>query len=382
LLRKLKLVRGPVLLHVLTVKGKGYRYAEEDSPRFHGIGAFDKTTGSSDKKATGRTFSAVFGETVVELGRQHSNIVAVSAAMTDGTGLTEFSQEFPQRFFDVGIAEQHAVTFAAGLASQRKRPIVAIYSTFLQRAFDQIVHDVALQKLPVVFAIDRGGVVGEDGPTHHGCFDLSYLRHIPNLITVAPKDENELVRMLHTAVRYTKGPMAIRYPRSACFGVPIDRQPRVLDIGRGELLKQGRDVVIFAVGSMVWPSLEAARLLEERRISTMVINARFIAPPDAELFSWAVREVGAVVTVEENSLAGGFGSAVLEVLERRRLMDHPVLRIGVPHRFVEHGDRKTLLAQLGLDAPSIAARIESWLRTRKERHVPVYSEDNRSLRER
>jgi len=381
LMRKLRMVRGPVLMHVLTVKGKGYRFAEENSSKFHGIGAFDKTTGSCNGLTGGVSFSEVFGRTAVELARQHSNVVAVTAAMTDGTGLKEFAREFPRRFFDVGIAEQHAVTFAAGMAAMRKRPIVAIYSTFLQRAYDQIIHDVAIQRLPVVFAIDRAGIVGEDGPTHHGSFDISYLRCVPNLVSMAPKDGDELVRMLYTAMRYTKGPVAIRYPRASCPGVFLGGHPRVLEIGRGEILKQGTDVALIAIGSMVTVALEAARSLEEKSISAAAVNARFISPLDEELIQWAARGTGRVVTLEENSLEGGFGSAVLEAMERRGINDCRVLRIGIPDRFVEQGSRKALLCELGLDAASVVHRVTSWLQGRKEENVAAGSKDSRGFRE-
>ena len=289
-LKNVKELKGPVLVHVVTRKGKGYRFAEEEPSRFHGIGPFDMETGSTiaDKTAP-PSYTEVFGRTVLELARQDDRIVAVTAAMCQGTGLERFSKELPGRFFDVGIAEQHGVTFAAGLATQGMLPIVAIYSTFLQRGYDQVLHDVCLQNLPVVFSMDRGGLVGDDGPTHHGVFDLSYMRHIPNMIVMAPKDENELRHMLKTAVG-CNSPVALRYPRGKGEGAPLDDELRTIEIGRAEVLTEGADVAIFAIGSTVYPALNAAAALRRNGIETTVINARFVKPLDEALLCSTARE--------------------------------------------------------------------------------------------
>jgi 1-deoxy-D-xylulose-5-phosphate synthase len=351
---------GPQLVHVVTKKGKGYAHAEKDASKFHGIGSFDKKTGILEKSSDFPSYTQVFGQTVVELAQKHENLVAITAAMPDGTGLTLFRDRFPDRFFDVGIAEQHAVTFAAGLSRVGLKPVVAIYSTFLQRAYDQIVHDVALQNLNVAFAIDRGGVVGEDGPTHHGAFDLGYLRQIPNLVVMAPKDENELRHMLATMVEYKEGPIAVRYPRDYGYGVDLDSRLKALDIGKAEVILRGRDVALVAIGSMVMPCREAAAELEKQGIDCWVINARFVKPMDVKLLSDVASSVRLMVTVEENAVAGGFGSAVSERLSSQGITT-PLTMIGIPDKFMPHAARHDLLADAGLSPEAIVKAVNHTL---------------------
>ncbi|CAG0992675.1 partial 1-deoxy-D-xylulose-5-phosphate synthase, partial [Geobacteraceae bacterium] len=354
-------IEGPVLVHVMTTKGKGYQPAEENPDVFHGVGPFDVATGkTTGGKPGAASYTGVFGATLVKLAEEDEKIIAITAAMPDGTGLTPFAKRFPERFFDVGIAEQHAMTFAAGLAADGFRPVAAIYSTFLQRAYDQIFHDVCLQKLPVTMALDRGGLVGDDGPTHHGTFDLSYLRHLPEMTLMAPKDENELQHMLKTAV-YAGRPVALRYPRGAGYGLALDQDLQTLEIGRGELLAQGDDLAIVAIGSTVYPALEAAKLLESRGIRATVVNARFVKPLDRDLILGAARRTGCIVTVEENALQGGFGSAVLELLADEGMTTIRVKRIGIPDRYIEQGPQAQLRQDLGLDGAGIAATVEAFL---------------------
>ena len=341
----------PVLIHAITKKGKGYSPAEKSPWIFHGVGPFDIETGSQISSAN-PTYSEIFGSYLVKLAREDSRIVAITAAMTEGTGLSEFAKTFPSRFYDVGIAESHAVTFAAGLASQGLKPVVAIYSTFLQRAYDEIVHDVCLQNLPVIFAIDRAGIVGEDGPTHNGAFDISYLRHIPNIVIMAPKDENELGRMLKTAISHN-GPVAIRYPRGAVSKIPTDMELKKLTIGESEILKDGRDILIIAIGSAVQPAKHASELLNEMGISACVINARFAKPIDASLIGNLAKEIKCVLTVEENVVQGGFGSAVLEHLSEMDIDGLKIKMLGLPDKFIEHGPQNLLRKILGLDAEKI-----------------------------
>ncbi|WP_224958285.1 1-deoxy-D-xylulose-5-phosphate synthase [Geomonas subterranea] len=345
-----------VLIHVLTRKGKGYPPAEANPSLFHGVGPFDVKTGKVLKgKGGAASYTGVFGETVKRLAQEDERIVAITAAMPDGTGLTPFAREFPERFFDVGIAEQHAVTFAAGLAAQGFKPVIALYSSFLQRGFDQLCHDVCLQDLPVVFAIDRAGVVGSDGPTHHGVFDLSYLRVIPGLTVMAPKDENELQHMLATALSLD-GPAALRYPRGNGLGVPMDQILTPLPIGRGERLKEGKEGAIIALGTMVEPSREAAAALSLEGIEVAVMNARFVKPLDAGLILELAR-TGLLVTVEDNVIQGGFGTAVLELLEEHGMTGVRVVRLGYPDSFVEQGEQADLKAAYGLDAAGIARSV-------------------------
>ncbi|NMC72766.1 MAG: 1-deoxy-D-xylulose-5-phosphate synthase [Geobacteraceae bacterium] len=359
--RNCRTAEGPVLIHVMTTKGKGYPPAEQTPDLFHGVGPFDVKTGAVlAAKGGPSSYTAIFGRTMVKLAEEDDRIIAVTAAMPDGTGLTPFAKAFPDRFFDVGIAEQHALTFAAGLAAEGFRPVAAIYSTFAQRAYDQIFHDICLQKLPVTIALDRGGLVGDDGPTHHGVFDLSYLRHLPEMTVMAPKDENELQHMLKTAVNSGR-PIALRYPRGAGYGVPLDDTVKTMEIGTGELLVEGDDLAVIAVGSTVYPALEASRILAGKGVRAAVINARFVKPLDRELILSAAERTGALLTVEENALAGGFGSAILELLESARLFHVKVKRIGIPDRFIEHGSQTQLRADLGLDAAGIAASAEAVL---------------------
>jgi 1-deoxy-D-xylulose-5-phosphate synthase len=348
-----KNLKGPILVHVLTTKGKGYEPAETDPTGFHGLGKFDPDTGEPKKSVSEvPSYTEVFGDTLVRLARQDPKIVAITAAMPDGTGLVDFRQEFPTRFFDVGICEQHAVTFAGGLALEGMRPVATIYSTFLQRAYDQVLHDICIQKLPVVLALDRAGIVGEDGETHQGLFDLSYLRHLPNLVLMAPKDENELRDLLFTAVEHP-GPIAIRYPRGRGVGVAFSSTLSKVPIGKAEVLREGRDLLILALGASVFPALAAARELEKQGFTATVVNARFIKPLDEALILNLAAQHGRVLTVEENVIAGGFGSAVLELLADRDLFGIPVKRLGIPDVFVEHGSQDILRKKYELDAAGI-----------------------------
>ena len=352
---------GPVLIHVMTKKGKGYLPAEHEPARFHGIGPFDLATGASHEAKGGpASYTGVFGRTLVELAEHDPRIVAVTAAMPEGTGLQNFAERYPARFFDVGIAEQHAVTFAAGMAAHGLRPVVAIYSTFLQRAYDSVIHDVCLQKLPVIFALDRGGLVGADGPTHHGAFDLSFLRPIPNLTVMAPRDEHELRRALVTALGQD-GPFALRYPRGAGLGIDLGQPVESLAIGRGEKLRDGGDGVLCAVGSGVVTALAAATLLAEAGLELAVVDARFVKPLDDELLGSEAVRTARVITLEENALQGGFGSAVLECLAERGI-NVPVLRLGLPDQFIEQGSQSELRQRYGLDPAGVAASIQGFMR--------------------
>jgi len=342
-------VEGPVLVHVITKKGKGFAPAEKDPTRFHGTGPFDKTTGAP-KNGNKETYTSIFGKTIVKLAEKNDKVIGITAAMIDGTGLEEFAKKFPNRFFDVGIAEEHAVEFAAGLAISGFRPVVAIYSSFLQRSFDEIIHDVCLQKLPVIFCLDRAGVVGEDGPTHHGLFDIAYLRLIPDMVVMAPKDENEFQHMLYTAANFN-GPIAVRYPRGSGPGAKLDEELKTVEIGKGEVVHDGQGTVIVAIGSMVYPSIEAAKQLGNAK----VINARFAKPLDKDLILNAARSANKIVTVEEGVLDGGFGSAVLELLSEEGV-NKPVERIGFPSKFIEQGKRQELLESYGLTAEGIKKR--------------------------
>jgi len=357
----LKNVEGPVLVHALTVKGKGYEPAESDPAHFHGVGSFEISTGSPRKAASAPppNFTEIFGQTMVDLGRKDRKLFAITAAMPEGTGLNRFSEMFPDRFVDVGIAEQHAVTFAAGLATEGFKPVVAIYSTFLQRAFDQIIHDVCLSNLPVIFCIDRGGLVGEDGQTHHGQFDITYLRSLPNMTVMAPKDENELRHMIFTALNHT-GPVAIRYPRGRGLGVPLDPDYKIIPIGESELLKEGKDLTLIALGSMVSPCLEAAAEMEKEGLSATVVNCRFVKPLDKRLADYS-KKTGKVLVVEENIQQGGLGSAVLELFSDMGIREVTVKRLGLPDSFVEHGPVEVLREKLGLDKAGIMKAAKSLL---------------------
>ncbi len=356
-LRNVKAMERPVLVHVITKKGKGYRFAEEEPSRFHGVGPFDIATGetvTSDNSIP--SYMEVFGRVMVQLARENPSIVAITAAMTGGTGLEQFAKDIPERFYDVGIAEQHGVTFAAGLATEGFIPVVAIYSTFLQRAYDQVIHDVCLQNLPVVFALDRGGIVGDDGPTHHGLFDYSYLRVIPNIVVMAPKDENELQHMLKTAVE-CGGPVSIRYPRGGGVGVSLDRTLESIEIGKAQIVREGKDVAVIAIGSTVYPSLEAAQKLVDENIQVTVVNSRFVKPLDRTLLCEVASSFKKVITVEENALMGGFGSAVLELFEEAGITDVTIKRLGIGDEFVEHGTQAQLRKKHGIDAEGIASAI-------------------------
>jgi 1-deoxy-D-xylulose-5-phosphate synthase len=346
---------GPVLIHAVTKKGKGYEPAEKNPGMFHGIGPFNIETGEPHP-STRTSYSEVFGNCLAGLAKEDDRIVAITAAMTEGTGLASFVNAFPKRFYDVGIAEGHAATFAAGLASEGLRPVVAIYSTFLQRAYDEIIHDICLQKLPVVFAVDRAGIVGEDGPTHNGAFDLSYLRHIPNIIVMAPKDGYELRCMIKTALLFNS-PTAIRYPRGTAINVREDMEPTPLPIGKALLEREGEDALILAVGSTVLPALEAAEKLKESGLSVSVVNARFVKPLDTEMITGLAKQIKTVVTVEENAAAGGFGSAVAEELLNHHIEGLRIHMIALPDSFLEQGSQGILRKNHGLDADGIAAEV-------------------------
>ncbi len=354
ILENIKDVTKPVLLHVTTTKGKGYLPAEKNPVYFHGVGCFEVETGNSKSQTSSTpTYTKVFGNTMVKLASDNAKIVAVTAAMPEGTGLAEFSKTYPARFYDVGIAEQHGVTFAAGIATEGFKPVVAIYSTFLQRGYDQVLHDVCLEALPVVFALDRGGIVGEDGPTHHGLFDFSFLRSLPNMIVMAPKDENELCRMLVTAINHN-GPIAFRYPRGQGVGCKLDENPKPLSMGKGEILTKGEDILILSIGSSVSESLKAYDILLAEGIHATVVNARFVKPLDTDLINSLAKKIPRIITVEEHMRQGGFGSAVLECLADHDVKGVCLERIGVKDSFVEHGPQDILRKLCGLDAQSIA----------------------------
>ena len=361
-------LKGPRLIHVVTKKGKGFQAAERSPSTFHGVGPFDPENGTVRAGKGGpASYTGVFGQTLIGMAERDERVVAITAAMPDGTGLSPFATRFPGRFFDVGIAEQHAVTFAAGLAAQGMRPVVALYSTFLQRAYDNVLHDVCLQNLPVTFAMDRGGLVGADGPTHHGVFDLSYLRHIPNLTFAVPRDEVQLQRLMATALQ-TDGPFAYRYPRGNGVGLELAAEPQPLPIGRGETLRSGRDGVIFALGTMVAPALLAAETLAREGLELTVIDPCFVKPLDARLLLAAAQHSGKVVTIEENALQGGFGSAVLELLADAGSLVS-TLRLGLPDHFVEQGTQAELHARYGLDAEGITTSVRTFLRSDQARAV-------------
>lgn len=358
ILNNIKHLKEPALLHVTTKKGKGYLPAEKNPVYFHGVGSFEVKTGNSNgKKNDIPTYTEVFGETMIRLAREDEKIIAVTAAMPEGTGLAKFHEVFPERFFDVGIAEQHGVTFAAGLATEGFKPVVAIYSTFLQRAYDQILHDVCIESLHVVFAVDRGGIVGEDGATHNGLFDISYLRSLPNMVVMAPKDENELRRMLITALSHN-GPIAFRYPRGTAVGVPLEQDIKPLTIGKGEILAKGKDILILAVGISVCEALKAnEKLISEHGIYPTVVNCRFVKPLDVELITSLAKEIPRIITVEENIRQGGFGSAVLECLNDEGISGFKIERLGIPDLFVEHGPQDLLRAKYKIDSNAIVDSV-------------------------
>ena len=352
----------PTLVHVITKKGKGYEFSEKNPCIFHGVGPFEIETGSSLSDAAAVSYSAIFGRALTELAAEDERLIAISAAMREGTGLECFEKRFPDRFYDVGIAEPHAVTFAAGIAAQGLRPVVAIYSTFLQRGYDEIIHDVCLQKLPVVFAIDRAGIVGEDGPTHQGVFDISYLRHIPNLTVMAPKDDLELKAMLELALKHN-GPSAIRYPRGKVQPSGISGQLSAFDIGKAEILKEGFDLTLIAIGNVVYPALGAAERLEKEGIKASVINARFIKPLDKELILKMASKTKRIITIEENMIAGGFGSAVLEYLNSMDIPDIKIKILGIPDEFVEQGSQAILRKKYGIDEEGIYQACKAFFST-------------------
>jgi len=353
-LKNILLLKGPLLVHVVTKKGKGYTVAENEPVKFHGIAPFEVNTGEvlSPREAGVKTYTQIFSEKLIALAKEEKGLVAISAAMPEGTGLDRFRNLYPGRFFDVGIAEEHAVCFAAGLARQGIKPVVAIYSTFLQRAYDQIIEDVALQNLAVIFVLDRSGIVGEDGATHQGIFDIACLRSVPNLVLMAPKDAAELEAMLEFALSLNK-PVAIRYPKSVIPNTEHRIPNTELELGKAEVLKEGKDFAIIALGSMVTPSLEALGFLEKEGLKGSLVNARFVKPPDAPLFQSLARGTKNIFTVEEGILAGGFGSAVAEAIGK------PVIKMGLPDEFIPHGRRDILLEKYGLTAKGIAKEIKS-----------------------
>ena len=357
-LETLKTVKGPVMLHVVTKKGKGYEPAEKNPTKFHGVGIFDVDTGDSLGKSGAITFTKAFSQALLQLAQEDEKICAITAAMPEGTGLDAFRDKFPTRYFDVGIAEEHAATFAAGLAAGGQKPLVALYSTFAQRCYDQILHDICLQKLPVVFALDRAGIVGEDGPTHHGVFDISFLRSIPNLTLAAPADENELQHMLKTAFA-AHAPFVLRYPRGAGFGITLDKELKPLDIGKGAWLTKGKDVTILAIGNRVHPALKAAEALRDKGVDAGVINMRFIKPLDTKIIDEALKRTPKLVTVEDNMLAGGFGSAVAEYLTDHNKQAH-LLRLGIGDEFVPHAKSAVLYDQVGISESAIVKHILQW----------------------
>ncbi|MCA9473608.1 MAG: 1-deoxy-D-xylulose-5-phosphate synthase [Nitrospirales bacterium] len=353
-------LKGPTLLHVITKKGLGFEPAMKNPVWFHACSPFDAHTGEPKKKSSRPSYSAVAVKTLVNMAKEDKRIVAITAAMCEGTGLNAFEKAFPDRLYDVGIAEQHAVTFAAGLAAQGMRPVICMYSTFLQRAYDQVVHDVATQDLPVTLCIDRGGLVAEDGTTHHGAFDYAYLRHVPNMIVMAPKDENELQHMVKSCVHYDK-PVAVRYPRGSSLGVPMDPEPEPLPLGQGELLREGDDVALVAVGVLVHHALEAADRLAEEGISAAVVNARFVKPLDEALIGNVARNVKCLLTMEEGCRMGGFGSAVLESLSDQGLWQLPTKVLGLPDIYIEQGPQELLREKYGLTANGIYDQAKALL---------------------
>lgn len=357
-------MRGPVLVHLCTVKGKGYEHAESNARKYHAVTPFEPETGEAHTPSAGRSYTSVFAETLVALADEDPKVVGITAAMPDGTGIAKLQEKHPDRTFDAGIAEEHAVCFAAGLAAAGMKPVVAIYSTFLQRAYDMIIHDVALQRLPVIFALDRAGLVGEDGGTHHGVFDLTYLRSVPGMVVMAPKDGPELAAMLRFAHAHVSGrnpsPVAIRYPRgSASDASSADQRP--IHLGQAETLSEGDDVALIACGSMVEPAMAAARSLADEGISAGVVNVRFVKPLDQELIVSLATRVGRIIVCEENSVVGGLGSAVLEALAAHDVRDAEVRLFGVPDRFIEHGSQATLRSICHLTAGDFAAAARDML---------------------
>lgn len=367
-LRTASATQGPILVHAITKKGKGYAPAEADSFKWHGIGTYKIESGEEIKtKNKAPAYTSVFADTLIHLTREEPRIVAITPAMSGGSGLVKYAEVFPERMFDVGIAEQHACTFAAGLAAQGLKPVFAVYSTFLQRAYDQLIHDVARQKLNVIFAVDRAGLVGADGETHQGAYDIAFMRSIPNMVIMAPKDENELRHMMKTAVAYDDGPIAFRYPRGNGLGVPLDEQLQVLPIGKAEVIRYGRGVAILSFGHVFELAEKAVRLLEADGFSPMLVNARFCKPLDAQLLSQLAEEGYDLVTVEEGSVSGGFGSAVLEFLAENGYYHTRVKCFGIPDYFVEHGSVKEQRQEIGLTAEAIAAQVKTFYPAHRQR---------------
>lgn len=361
LFEQVKDLTGPILVHIISEKGKGYKPAEGHRVQFHGVTPFDKVTGEMQKKSGGPpSYTSIFGKALVEIMKENAKVVGITAAMPDGTGMKIVQETYPDRYFDVGIAEEHGVTFAAGLATQGIKPVVAIYSTFLQRGIDQIIHDVALQHLDVVFILDRAGLVGADGPTHHGSFDLSYLRYIPGIVLMAPKDEAELRNMLYTATQYTGGPIALRYPRGSALGVEVKEGFEELEIGKAEKLVEGEDVALLAVGSMVEYSRKAIIDLESAGIKASLYNMRFVKPLDTAVLDEVAEKYSRIITLEENSLAGGFGSGVLEYFNDKNYKND-ILRIGIPDKFIDHGTQAELHKILRMDAEGITSRVKEFV---------------------
>ena len=358
MLQKTKEIKGPKVLHVITIKGKGYAPAEDTPTKFHGIGKFDLISGESKKSSNKNlSYSEVFGNTLCKLAETDEKLIAISAAMPSGTGLVEFAEKFPKKFYDVGIAEEHAITFAAGLATQGMKPFTVIYSSFMQRAFDEIIHDVALQNLPVKLMLDRGGLVGDDGPMHHGVFDLSYLRLIPNLVVMSARNINEFQNMVKTALDYNQGPIALRYPRGADnFEVTLEPNLKSIEIGKAELLCEGNDITLIGIGSMSEIALQAAKELEKQGIKAGVINARFVKPLDKEMILQQAKKTKKVITIEENTIEAGFGSAIVELISDNKLNEVKIERMGIPDSFIEQGSQDELKEMLGLDVETIVEK--------------------------
>jgi len=366
-LRQVKDLNGPILIHVITEKGKGYAPAEREVTRLHGVTPFDKITGISPKKnGQSPAYTDIFGKALVEICKQNTKVIGVTAAMSDGTGLIQLHEEMPERFFDVGIAEQHAVTFAAGMATEGYIPVVAIYSTFLQRAFDQVVHDCAIQKLHVVLVMDRSGLVGADGATHHGALDFSFLRCIPGMVIMAPKDEQELRDMLYTAVEYQQGPIALRYPRGHALGVPVRDGFQKLEIGKAETVRTGKDIALLAIGNMVPNALKAADLLSNEGIEAEVVNMKFAKPIDEELLKSLAQRINTFITIEDNVIHGGFGAGVLEAFSHCGISNVSIKVHGLPDEFIEHGSPAELSRIVKLDADGIAEVAKEYLKITRE----------------
>lgn len=355
-LKRAKRMKGPVLIHTITKKGKGYKFAEKHPDKYHGIGAFDLKTGKKISNSAGKTYSQIFSEAIIEVAEENPSVVAITAAMPSGTGLTDFAKKYPQRFFDVGIAEQHAVTFAAGLAADGIRPAFAVYSTFLQRGYDQVLHDVCLQNLPVVFCIDRAGIVGADGETHHGVFDISFLSNIPNLKIVAPKDGNELRTMIKYAFSQNS-PIAIRYPRGVSKDLSAEKSTEDIYEEKAEVVCKGKDICIMAVGKMVETAIEVANMLKKSNIESTVINARFIKPIDEKTIISNIQDINRIITLEDNVEIGGFGSQILDILNKNRIKNKEVKVFAFPDKFVEHGEAKLLFKEHNLDAEGIYKQV-------------------------